>query len=179
MGSNHGSTGALPFGHTNQMIGTHPTVGCIAFIEKALSGDAVKLFQQALHPIIPEDSWRCPNDVWVSASAMLADSHHSALLYSQVTKSTRFIFLDFDEDEIVNHSRRTGLSIEELLLPCVRLMWTIRETLMIGLGFEVSPPEGLEDQVLRDNGIAVIYLRNHSDDTWVRKQLLPIVGHYL
>ena len=46
-----------------------------------------------------------------------------------------------------------------------------------GLGFELSPPAGLDEEAPREAGVALVFLRDSVTGTWARRELLPLVGH--
>lgn len=161
------------------MIGAQPTVGCLTFLEKSTSTEGQKRLKKALHALIPEDSWQNSGDSEVTSRAKITNSRARAILHSQEVEASAFVFLDFDEEEVIRHCRETRVGVEDILRPYVDAIKELKEAYAIGLGFELSPPAGLEEQALSDSGVAVIFLRNSEDGTWIRKQQLPLVGHYL
>ena len=161
------------------MIGAHPTVGCLTVLERNTSSEGQKRLKKALRALIPEDSWQNSGNSEVTCRAKITNSQTCAILHSQEAEASTFVFLDFDEEEIIRHCRETKVGVEDLLRPYVNAIKQMEEVYAIGMGFELSPPVSLEAQSLSDSGVAVVFLRNSKDGTWIRKQQLPLVGHYL
>jgi len=64
-------------------------------------------------------------------------------------------------------------------MPYVQAAKTLPGVLAVALGFELSPPADLREQSLRNAGVALLFARDKEHKSWSRKQLSPMVGHYL
>lgn len=161
------------------MTGVHPTIGCLVFIDKIPSTQAREQVLESLHSLIPKDSWQQfdmrPLYGWGRVGATCLQ----AIMHTYELQNLNLVILDFDEDEVVHLSRRTGLTITELLAPYVVAMETIVDSKAVGIGFELSPPSTIDDQNLKNAGVALFFVRGKDNEAWIRKELLPMVGHYL
>ena len=136
---------------------------------------------RGLHSFVPSGSWEEANTGTLFASATLGGSCRQAIAMAQETEAGVFVFLEFDEDEVVDLTRQTGLSIAELLAPYVAALEKMPGCAAVGMGFELSPPTDTNDDSLVDAGISQYFAWDVNNEKWLRKELLPLpmVGHYL
>jgi len=129
--------------------------------------------------LIPETSWQQSNLGSLFALAQLGTSDIQVLVHVHEEPPGIFVLLNFDEDQVIQISHRTGLTITELLSPYIVALETVEGSNAIGIGFELSPPSGEDDQSLKDAGIAQFFVWDADNAKWIRRELLPMVGHYL
>jgi len=161
------------------MIGEHPTVGCIVLMGDLPASEANERVLKSLDSLIPLNQWQPHESARSFASGVLGNAHLQAIVHTQKTQDGIFVFLVFDEDQVIAVSRCTGLTIAELLSPYVVVLESAIGSEGIGIGFELSPPSDTGDQALKDAGIALFFARDTDTQRWGRKELLPIIGHYL
>lgn len=160
------------------MIGTHPTISCLIVLDKA-SFAGVERVVQALQSFIPISGWRCSETGPSPGRAALGGEMPEMIVTAQQTDERAFVQFEFDEDEAVHLARTTKLSLEQLFLPYVQAAKTLPGVIAVAVGFELSPPADLQEQSLRDAGVAVLFARDEEHKSWSRKETSPMVGHYL
>ena len=161
------------------MVGIYPTVGCLVFLDKNSLDEAKRQVLISLQDLIPQNSWQQTSVVTLVALALIGGSRLQALVHFIIPQTGVFAFIGFDEDQIVHLARYTGLTITELLSPYVAAFETVPGSEAVGMGFELSPLTGMEDSDLKEAGISLLFVRNRDTSRWERREVLPMVGHYL
>lgn len=163
-----------------ETIGGGPTVGCMALFDQFPAERAIFRVVECLHPIAASGNWTpaTGREHVLYSNILFGDTQLPTLLYTIIDNSTS-VLLDFDEDQVVSVARRTGLTIAELLAPYIGVLESVAEVHGIAVGFEISPPTGLDDASLRDAGIALFFKRTPDNSSWSRSDLLPLIGHRL
>ena len=161
------------------MTGTHPTVGFMVLMGDLPSSEANERVRRSLDALISQRPQQADASVPSYLSGMIGNTLLEVLIFSQDTENGIFVCIDFDEDEVVDLSRNTGLTVAELLSPYIAALETVNGTEGIGVGFELSPPSSIEDKALKDAGIALFFLRDRNTETWTRREIQPFVGHYI
>jgi hypothetical protein len=160
------------------MIGEYPTVGFIVFMGDAPAHEASERVLQSLDSLIAQNTRLSHDSVPSYTSGVIGNARLEAIMYTQDTQDGIFVCINFDEDQVVDVSRNTGLTIAELLSPYVAALETVVGNEGVGVGFEVSPPDNTEDKALKDAGIALFFVRDKNTKKWMRKEITPVVGHY-
>ena len=163
------------------MIGVNPTVDCVVIREGVALQEATTDLKALLAKtlLVPERNWHYPDENKQIALAMLGGRQQEILLHCQQTTDKSAIFLAFDEDQTVILARQTGLTISELLSPYVLVLEQIKGAYLVGIGFELSIPSRDDNESLKDIGIAIAWIRERENEGWMRKELQPVIGHYL
>lgn len=157
------------------MIGTHPTVGCLILIDK-ICFVGIKEMLQALQALIPSSYEATTPVSW--GEAALGGGMYPMLLMVQEVDTMTAVHIEFDEDEVEGIKKATGLFVEQLFMPYVQAARMLPGVIAIGLGFELSPPNDLQEKSLQEAGVAVLFARDEEDKSWSRQQTMPLVGHY-
>ena len=160
------------------MIGVHPTVGCLILLEKH-SFTSLENVLQSLQSLIPIGEWNCSENACLSGEAALGGSMHPMIALVQDVGEMAAVHIEFDEDEVAQIGRTTGLSLEQLFMPYVQAAKTLPGVIAIGVGFELSPPSDLQEVSLQEAGVAVLFARDEEHKSWSRQETLPMIGHYV
>ncbi len=150
------------------MIGTYPTVGCLLLMDKS-SFLGIGNVREALQATVAIGE----------GEAALGGDMHPMLLFVQEADEMTVVHVEFDEDEVEGIRQATGLSIEQLFLPYVWAAKAIPGVFAVGIGFELSPPSDLGKKSLQEAGVAVLFTRDEAQKSWLRWEMLPLVGHYV
>ena len=163
------------------MIGHNPTLGFIVIMQGVTLCETVSPLKAQLNRalLVLEENWHQEDENKEISLAILGGKQHEVLLYHQTLERMSAVFLAFDEDQIVLLARQTGLTISELLSPYVLVFEQMLEVQLIGIGFELSIPNRDDDESLKNAGIAIAFIQDKQTGSWKRKELLPVVGHYL
>lgn len=161
------------------MTGLYPTVGCFVILNQMPVKEAKKDVLARLHSLIVQNSEEKSGTETRIVLAMLAATHLEAIIYAQEAAIGICVFINFDEEQVVHLARQTGLNIDELLSPYVAALETVAGCKGIGIGFELSPPLGTDNQRLMDAGISQYFSWDQENTRWNREKILPMIGHFL
>ena len=158
------------------MIGTLPTVGCLVIIRTTDPKAAVRHILLALKTLVTVE--RQKDHQWL-LRATLAGEQAEGLLFAQPGHEDRStaVFVEFDEEATVLLTKRSGKPLDLLLLPFAVACQGIPEAEAIGIGFEMSVPDGFSSSSLENAGIAVFFVKNKSRDVWDRQDTFRLTGH--
>ncbi len=135
----------------------------------------------ALANLVPEDGWLISNEYPPRARAPLGPVVVEVLIMciNGDGATVPHIIVYFDEEEVVILARKCGLTICELLSPYVGALQTIPTCTAVGMGFELSPTTGLDDRAIESAGISQYFTKEAPESGWMRREIYPMVGHYL
>lgn len=158
------------------MTGPQPMVGCLARFAEPDGLRALELGLQALTALLEV---RGVSPELRRAQAMLAigSCRIDVLVYSIPQGARSYFMVDADEQKVTEYCRRHGLTVPECFAPIVMAMQCLESCDAILLGFEASPPIDLTPAQLAGAGVSLAFLREDVGLTWLRKSVLPCVGH--
>ena len=172
------------------MIKLGPPVGCVVFLHNSSGAVGVEKLLRAFEALVVFGDRHCHegaafNDrhyyegVSSSAWAKLGGEQLEVIVSTEKIGVANLVFLNFNEDEVVHLAREKKTAITELFMPYVETAKAVDETLAIALGFDLSAPSDLREQSLHEVGVALLFARDESSQLWLRRELRPMVGHYL
>lgn len=158
------------------MIGEYPTVGCLILLDRAYFTSAENVIQ-SLQSSLPISVQPDPHNTVLAGEAQIGGSQHEIIVLAQEVGDVTAIHIEFDEHEIIQVSRTTEQSFEQLFMPYVQAAKGLPGVLAIGIGFELSPPTDFLAETVQDAGIAVLFEQDKEHKSWSRRQTMPLVGH--
>lgn len=159
------------------MTGLHPTVGIVV----GLAGPTVPPLVEGLlahyGPLVRPHTLRAVLSRGIMGTPV--GSPFCAFIgWISKENSQAFMFLEFDEDEFLRAANEHGIAPYDLIAPWVAAAQNSTDAVLVGVGFDLSPPVSLDRHSLTEAGFSHAWLRDPTAQGWTMLELRPFVGHY-